>query len=51
MASDNWVKLTSFKSSQTILLFQKESRVGIVNILNEGKYISLTITVHPILDY
>ncbi|MEW5909935.1 MAG: hypothetical protein AB1659_09070 [Thermodesulfobacteriota bacterium] len=37
MAKDNWQKLSEFKSPRTILLFQKEHRYCVINIV-EGDF-------------
>jgi len=37
MTKDNWNKLSEFKSPRTVLLFQKETRYCVINIV-EGQY-------------
>ena len=51
MAGENWIKLTSFKSIQTISMFQKQDRIAVAGISQKGNKASLTLSVHPILDY
>lgn len=37
MANDNWLLVSSFKSSRTMLMFQKENRWCVINI-TDGKF-------------
>ncbi len=40
MSKDNWNKISEFKSPRTVLLFQKENRYCVINIV-EGAYESV----------
>jgi hypothetical protein len=49
MAKDNWLLISSFKSSRTIMLFQKQNRWCVINI-TEGISTRTEIWVAPTLN-
>ncbi|MBT8357985.1 MAG: hypothetical protein HKO79_06230 [Desulfobacterales bacterium] len=49
MAKDNWLLISSFKSSRTIMLFQKQNRWCVINI-TEGMSTRTEIWVAPTMN-
>jgi hypothetical protein len=47
MAKDNWQQVASFKSSRTIMLFQKENRWCVINITDRDFSTAVEIWVAP----
>ncbi|HJO61481.1 MAG: hypothetical protein QF888_08900 [Desulfobacterales bacterium] len=47
MAKDNWRKISSFKSPRTIILFQKENRFCVINIIDGELEARVNIWVSP----
>lgn len=47
MAKDGWVQISAFKSTQTMLLFKKESRWCVIDILEKTIRTTVKIWVSP----
>ena len=47
MAKDNWRNISSFKSPRTIILFQKENRFCVINIIDGELEARVNIWVSP----
>ena len=50
MAKDNWRQISSFKSTRTIMLFQKENRFCVINIIDEEPKVRVDIWVSPTIE-
>ncbi len=50
MAKDNWREISSFKSPRTIMLFQKENRFCVINIIDEEPKVRVDIWVSPTIE-
>ena len=50
MANDNWKTVSSFKSTRTIMLFQKENRWCVISISDFDFYTNVEIWVAPTVD-
>lgn len=50
MIKDNWRLVSSFKSTRTIMLFQKENRWCVINITEKDVYTYVEIWVSPTLN-
>ena len=50
MVKDNWREISSFKSPRTIMLFQKENRFCVINIIDEEPKVRVDIWVSPTFE-
>ncbi len=50
MIKDNWREISSFKSPRTIMLFQKENRFCVINIIDEEPKVRVDIWVSPTFE-
>ena len=49
MRKDNWRRISMFKSPRTILLFQKDNRWCVIQIINGGYKTEVIVWVAPTL--
>jgi len=50
MSKDNWREISSFKSPRTIMLFQKEHRFCVINIIDQEPKVRVDIWVSPTIE-